>query len=59
MEHPQHHQVGAIVSILEDVLTAEHLQDKLSILFAAGDGPAEARIAAEDLRSRAIRFATA
>lgn len=56
MEHPQHHQVGAVVSILEDVVTAQHLQDKLPVFFAPGNGSTEPGMSRENLRSRDDRI---
>ena len=56
MDHPQDHQVGAVVSVLENVVTAHHLQDKLAVFFAPGDGTAEPGMSRENLRSHDDRI---
>jgi hypothetical protein len=43
--------VSTVISILEDVIPAQHLQNKLPIFLAAGDGPTEPGMSGKDLRS--------
>jgi hypothetical protein len=35
MEDPQDHQLGAVVSILEDIVASQHLQHELPVFFTA------------------------
>ena len=51
MEDPQDHQLSAVVSILEDVVAAEHLQHELPEFFAPRDGATEFGMSCEDLGS--------
>jgi hypothetical protein len=59
MEHTQDYQAIAVVSILEDVVAAEDLQDKLSVLLAPGYRATEFWMPREQLRSRDDRITTA
>lgn len=44
--------MGAVVSILKDVVSAEHLQDELPVFFAPSNGATESRMSSEHLRPR-------
>jgi hypothetical protein len=52
MEHPQHHQLGAIESVLENVVAPKNLQVKLPVLFSSGNWAAEPGMSSENLSSR-------